>query len=261
MLDMFFHPQSVAVIGASRTPGKLGYGVLRNIVQHGFQGAVYPINPKADRILGLRCYPNVLSVPGPIDLAVFLIPSRYVAQILIECGDKGVKGAVVMSAGSREVGTEGWQREREIVKIARRYGMHLVGPNCLGIIDTISSLNASFAVGMPRQGTIAFISQSGALCTPILDMARADQVGSSRFLSLGNKADANEITCIEAWQDDPHTSVIMAYLEGIEDGAEFMRISQQVSRQKPIIAIKSGTTHIPLLPPVGATLQTRWISP
>lgn len=240
---MFFNPQSVAVIGASRTPGTLGYGVLRNIIQHGYQGTVYPINPKADEILGLRCYGSVLSVPGPVDLAVFLIPSRYVAQVLIECGEKGVKGAIVISAGFREVGTEGWQREREIVEIARRYGMRLVGPNCLGIIDTISSLNASFAVGMPRQGIIAFMSQSGALCTSILDMAKADRVGFSRFVSLGNKADANEITFIEAWQADPHTSVIMAYLEGIEDGAEFMRISRQVSRQKLIIAIKSGTTH------------------
>jgi acetyltransferase len=239
---MFFNPQSVAVIGASRTPGKLGYGVLRNIIQHGYQGAVYPINPKADEILGLRCYPSVLSVPDPIDLAVFLIPSKYVARVLVECGEKGVKGAIVISAGFREVGPEGWQREREIVEIARRYGMRLVGPNCLGIIDTISSLNASFAVGMPRQGTIAFMSQSGALCTSVLDMARGDDVGFSRFVSLGNKADADEITFIEAWQHDPQTSVVMAYLEGIEDGVEFMRISQQVSRHKPIIAIKSGTT-------------------
>ena len=243
MLDMFFNPQAVAVIGASRTPGKLGHGVLHNIIQHGYRGAVYPINPKADEILGLACYPSVLDVPGPIDLAIILIPSKYVAGALVECGEKGIKGAIVVSAGFREVGQEGWQREREIVDIARRYGMRLVGPNCLGVIDTIASLNASFAAGMPRQGTIAFMSQSGALCTSVLDMALADRVGFSRFVSLGNKADTNEISFIEAWQDDPHTRVIMAYVEGIEDGAQFMRIASQVSREKPIITIKSGTTQ------------------
>jgi acetyltransferase len=242
MLDMFFNPQAVAVIGASRTSGKLGYDVLHNVIQHGYEGAVYPINPKADQILGLQCYPSVLLVPGPIDLAIVLIPGKNVARVLIECGEKGVKGAIIISAGFREVGSEGWQREGEIVDIARRYGMRLIGPNCLGIIDTIAHLNASFAVGMPQRGTIAFMSQSGALCTSVLDMALADEVGFSRFVSLGNKADCDEITFIEAWHDDPYTSVIMAYLEGIDDGIEFMRIAGEVSREKPIIAIKSGTT-------------------
>jgi acetyl coenzyme A synthetase (ADP forming)-like protein len=243
VLDQFFDPQAVAVVGASRTPGKLGHGVLHNIIQHGYKGAVYPINPKADEILGLKCYRSVLDVPGPIDLAIILIPSKYVAGVLVECGGKGIKGAIVISAGFREVGHEGWQREREIVGIARGYGMRLIGPNCLGVIDTIASLNASFAAGMPHQGTIAFMSQSGALCTSVLDMALADRVGFSRFVSLGNKADTNEISFIEAWQDDPHTRVIMAYVEGIEDGAQFMRIASQVSREKPIITIKSGTTQ------------------
>jgi acetyltransferase len=239
---MFFSPQAVAVIGASRSPGKLGHGVLQNIIQYGYQGAVYPINPKADEILGLTCYPSVQAVPGPVDLAVFLIPSRYVAKGLVECGEKRVKGAIIISAGFREVGSEGWQREREIVDIARRYGMRLIGPNCLGIVDTIASLNASFAAAMPQRGSIAFMSQSGALCTSVLDMALANQVGFSRFVSLGNKADTDENTFIEAWQSDPHTRVIMAYLEGIENGAQFMQTAARVSRDKPIIAIKSGTT-------------------
>jgi acyl-CoA synthetase (NDP forming) len=248
VLDLFFNPQAVAVIGASRTPGKIGYSVLHNIIQHGYNGAVYPVNPKADEILGLRCYPSVLLAPGRIDLAILVIPSERVAQALIECGEKAVRWAIVISAGFREVGVEGWQREREIVDIARRYGMRLVGPNCLGMIDTIASLNASFAVGMPRQGSIAFMSQSGALCTSVLDMALAGEVGFSRFVSLGNKADADEITFIEAWQNDPHTRVIMAYLEGIEDGVGFVRIARQVSREKPIIVIKSGTTSAGLWP-------------
>jgi acetyl coenzyme A synthetase (ADP forming)-like protein len=242
LLDMFFNPRSVAVIGASRTPGKLGYAVLSNVVRYGYQGAVYPINPKAGEIMGLKCYPTVLLAPDPIDLAIFVIPSRHVAGALVECGEKGIKGAVIISAGFRETGTEGWQRERELVAVARRYGMRLIGPNCLGIIDTVSSLNASFASAMPLRGNMAFMSQSGALCTSVLDMALTGGVGFSRFVSLGNKADADEITFIEAWADDPHTQVIMAYLEGIEDGPRFMRVSRQVSREKPIIAIKSGTT-------------------
>jgi acetyl coenzyme A synthetase (ADP forming)-like protein len=242
VLDMFFDPRAIAVIGASRTPGKLGYGVLLNILQYGYKGRVHPVNPNAVEILGLRCYPSVLLVPGPIDLAVLVTPSKHVARALVECGEKGVKGAIVISAGFREVGSDGWQREREIVDIARRYGMRLLGPNCLGIIDPVANLNASFAAGMPRQGSIAFMSQSGALCTAVLDMALADEVGFSHFVSLGNKADADEITFVEAWQDDPHTRVIMAYLEGIEDGPGFMRIARQASLTKPIIITKSGTT-------------------
>ena len=242
MLDTFFGPRAVAVVGASRTPGKLGYAVLHNVVQHGYQGSIYPINPGAQEILGLRCYPSVLAVPGAIDLAIIVVPSRYVPRVLVECGEKRVKGAVIVSAGFRETGSEGWQREAEIIEIARRYAMRIIGPNCLGIIDTVSSLNASFALGMPVSGTIGFMSQSGALCTSVLDMALAENVGFSRFVSLGNKADVDELTLVRAWHDDDHTAVIIAYVEGIEKGVEFMEMARQVSRKKPIIAIKSGTT-------------------
>ena len=242
MLDVFSSPRSVTVIGASREPDKLGYLVLHNIVQHGYPGAIYPVNPQAREILGLRCYPSVLLTPGQLDLAVIVIPSRHVIQAITECGEKGVRGIIIMSAGFRELGHEGWQRERDMVDIARRYGMRLLGPNCLGLIDTVAQLNASFAVGMPRQGSIAFVSQSGALCTAVLDMALAEQVGFSRFVSLGNRADLDEVAFIQAWADDPHTRVIMAYFEGVEHGAEFMHAAAEVSTTKPIIAIKSGTT-------------------
>lgn len=242
MLDTFFGPRAVAVVGASRTPGKLGYAVLHNVVQHGYQGSIYPINPGAQEILGLRCYPSVLAAPGAIDLAIIVVPSRYVSRVLVECGEKRVKGAIIVSAGFREAGSEGWQREAEIIEIARRYAMRIIGPNCLGIIDTVSSLNASFALGMPVSGTIGFMSQSGALCTSVLDMALAENVGFSRFVSLGNKADVDELTLVRAWHDDDHTAVIIAYVEGIEKGVEFMEMARQVSRKKPIIAIKSGTT-------------------
>jgi len=242
MLEMLSDPQSVAVIGASRDERKLGYGVLSNIIRYGYQGRVYPINPKADEILGLRCYSSVLDVPDPIDLAVVVIPSKYVAASLEECGRKKVKGVIIITAGFREVGSEGMKMERELIAIAQRYGMRLVGPNCLGIIDTVAKLNASFAAGMPYPGSIAFMSQSGALCTAVLDMSIGEKVGFSRFVSLGNKADLNEIDFIETWRDDPHSKVIMAYLEGIADGARFMRVAREVTKHKPIIAIKSGTT-------------------
>ncbi len=242
MFEAFCDPQAVAIIGASRTPGKLGHSVLRNVIQHGFKGAVYPINPQAGEILGLQCFSSVSAVRGPIDLAVILIPAPHVPGALLECGEKGIKGAVIISAGFREASREGRKRERELVEIASRYGIRLVGPNSLGIIDAVASLNASFATGMPARGSIAFMSQSGAVCTAVLDMAQSEQVGFSRFVSLGNKADLDEIAFIEAWSDDPHTRVIVAYLEGIEDGAEFMRVASKVGRKKPIIAIKSGTT-------------------
>jgi acetyltransferase len=244
-LDPFFNPRSVAVIGASADPGKLGYAVLYNVLTHGFQGAVYPINPKADRILDRPCFPSVLAVPGDgePDLAVIVVPNKGVAAVLEECGQKGVRGVIVITAGFREVGSQGMAMERELIAIAQRHGMRMIGPNCLGIIDTYAPLQASFALGMPERGKIAFMSQSGALCTSILDMALADHIGFSRFVSLGNKADLNEIDFLEVWGHDPNSRVITAYLEGITDGARFIDIARQVSKRTPIIAIKSGTTQ------------------
>ncbi len=242
MLEMFTDPKGVAVIGASTSPEKLGYQVLHNIVRYGYEGRVYPINPKATEILGLRAYPSVLDVPDPVDLAVIVIPAKAVPGALEECGQRGLKGAVIISAGFREVGREGKALEQQVVEIARRYGMRLIGPNVLGIIDTVAKLNASFAAGMPRHGHIAFMSQSGALCTSILDMALGQGIGFSRFYSIGNKADINEIDLLKAWAEDDEARAIVAYLEGITDGAEFMRVARTVTRQKPIIAIKSGTT-------------------
>ncbi len=242
MLDMFFTPQSVAVVGASRDPRKLGYAVLRNIVTHGFPGQIYPVNPKANQILGLSCYPRIGEVPGPVDLAVVVVPGHLVPQVLQECSEKGVRGAVVMSVGFREIGLEGIHRERELVSIVGRSGMRLLGPNSLGLIDTVGQLQASFAVGMPRRGTIAFMSQSGALCTSMLDIALAEDVGFSHFVSLGNKADLNEISLLEAWRDDPHTRVIQIYIEGVIDGERFVEVAREVTKKKPIVVIKSGTT-------------------
>jgi len=242
MLDSLFRPHSVAVIGASRDPAKLGHGILKNIIDSGYRGAVYPVNPKAEEILGHRCYPSVLDIPGEVEQVVIVIPAPVVAQVLEECGQKGVRAAVIISAGFREVGGKGRRMEHELVEIARKHDMRLLGPNCLGVINTFTPLNSSFAAAMPSQGTIALMSQSGALCTAVLDVALAEEVGFSSFVSLGNKADLNEIDFIQAWMDDPDTRVIMAYLEGIGEGSRFMEVGRQATKKLPIIAIKSGTT-------------------
>jgi acetyltransferase len=242
MLEMFTEPRGVAVIGASTSPGKLGYQVLQNVIQYGYAGAVYPINPTATEILGLKVYKSVLDVPDPVDLAIVLVPAKFVPGVIDECGRRGLKGAVVISAGFREVGPAGKALEQQLIDNGRRYGMRIIGPNVLGIIDTVCKLNGSFAAGMPRRGRIAFMSQSGALCTSILDLALGQRIGFSRFYSIGNKADINELDLVRAWAEDPETNVIVGYLEGITRGPEFIEVARKVTRSKPIVAIKSGTT-------------------
>ncbi len=242
MLDTFFSPQSVAVVGASRDPEKLGYSVLANLQEAGFPGDLYPVNPKADEILGLEVYPSVLDIPGPVDLAVIVIPYRFVPTVLEQCGQKEIPSVVVITAGFREAGREGLERERELIEIAREYDLRLIGPNCLGVIDTGTPLNATFAAGMPPGGPIAFMSQSGALGTAVLDMAMAGRIGFSKFASLGNKADVSEIDLLEAWGDDPDSRVILVYVEGLPDGQKFMDVARRVTRDKPVVAIKSGVT-------------------
>lgn len=242
MLEMFTEAKGVAVVGASPHPEKLGYQVLHNIVQYGYGGAVYPINPTADEILGLPVYKSVLDAPDPIDLAVIVVPAKVVPGVLEECGQRGLKGAVIISAGFREVSPQGKALEVQAVETAKRYGMRLIGPNVLGIIDTVEKLNASFAAAMPDRGLIGFMSQSGALCTSVLDLAIGQGIGFSRFYSIGNKADINETDLLQAWAGDSEVRVIVAYLEGISDGPRFMQVAREVTRHKPIIAIKSGTT-------------------
>ncbi len=243
MLEMFFAPRSIAVIGAAREPGKLGYNVLSNLLQYGYKGEVYPINPKATEILGLKCYPTVGDVPGAIDLAVVVVPNKLVPDVIKQCGEKGVKGAVIISAGFKEAGLEGVKLERQVVATAREYGIRIVGPNCLGIIDTVQPMDVSFAAGIPPRGDIAFMSQSGALCTAILDWSLAHGVGFSRFVSLGNKADVDEVDLLEAWDGDPNSKVIIAYVEGLRDGRRFMDIARRVTQRTPVIAVKSGNTE------------------
>lgn len=244
MLETFFQPKAVAVIGASANPDKLGYAVLKNAIDSGFQGAIYPINPKPGNILGLQAYPSIEALPETPDLAVVVIPYPHVPAAIESCGKKGVPAVVVISAGFREAGYEGMNREVEVLNLAKQYNIRLIGPNCLGIIDCYTPLNATFAAGTPPCGPIAFMSQSGALGTAILDWSLAgSRIGFSKFVSLGNKADISETDLMQAWADDPATRVILAYSEGLPNGQQFMRVAREVSRKKPIIVVKSGVTQ------------------
>jgi len=245
MLETFFNPKSVAVIGASTNPEKLGYAVVKNLLDGGYakRGRVYPINPTAAEILGFKVFPTVLEVPGPIDLAVIVIPYPHVPEALRLCGQKGIPSAIVISAGFREAGKEGLERELELIEICHEYNLRLIGPNCLGVIDSFTPLNASFAAGTPPSGPMAFMSQSGALGTAVLDIALAGRLGLSKFVSLGNKADVSEIDLLQAWVEDEHSKVILIYTEGMPSGQEFIRVASEVTRKKPVVAIKSGVTQ------------------
>ncbi len=245
-LNAFFTPRSIAVIGASTNTHKLGYAVLENLVNGGFlsdERKVFPINPKSKEILDLPAFPSVLDVVDPIDLAVIVIPYQLVPEALRTCGEKKIPAAIVISAGFREAGMEGLEREQELVEITREYGIRLIGPNCLGVIDTITPMNASFSAGMPPKGPMDFMSQSGALGTAILDWAQAGRLGLSKFVSLGNKADVSETDLLGAWGDDSASRVILCYIEGLPDGQEFIRTAREISKSKPIVALKSGITQ------------------
>ena len=238
-----FRPKSVAVIGASRNPEKVGHVILKNILDGGFPGKVYPVNPNADEILGLKCYPTVKDIPSDVELSVVSVPAGIVPQVVEECGEAGVKVVVVISAGFKETGSEGARLEREVVSVCRKYGMRMQGPNCLGVIDTETPLNASFAPKMPMKGNVAFISQSGALCTAMLDLAEEYGLGFSKFISLGNKADLDETDFIKAVASDRETSVILLYVESVERGRKFIEAAAETSRRKPIVALKGGVSE------------------
>ncbi|MGQ9531435.1 MAG: acetate--CoA ligase alpha subunit [Desulfotomaculales bacterium] len=238
-----FAPQSLAVVGASARPGKIGFAILRNVLASGYRGAVYPVNPGAGEIQGLKCYPGVGAIPGPVEMAVVAVPAVRVVGVARECGEKGVRFLVVISAGFREIGGEGARRERELLAVCRRYGMRMLGPNCVGLMDAHTPLNASFAAAFPRPGEIAFISQSGAMLLAILDWSSYAGLGFSKFVSLGNKADLNEADFIAAAGADPATRVILCYMEDVTDGARFLEAAARVTAEKPVVVLKSGTSR------------------
>ncbi|MDW7740141.1 MAG: acetate--CoA ligase [Bacillota bacterium] len=241
-LNFLFNPAQIAVVGASRSPQKIGNAILNNIINSGYKGTIYPVNPKEDEILGLKSYCSVKDIGKPLELAVISVPSAHVLKVAEECGESGVKGLVVITAGFKEIGREGLLQERKLTEICRKYNMRMVGPNCVGVMDTHTPVNASFAKGFPNEGNISFISQSGAMLVSILDWSFQMGMGFSRFVSLGNKADLNEIDFIESCADDPQTNVILCYVEDITDGARFIEVCSKASKKKPIIILKSGTS-------------------
>ena len=242
MLEHFFQPNSVAVIGASTDPVKVGHAVFRNMISFGFKGVVYPINPNTDSLLGHKSYASVKDVPGDVDLAVVVVPAKLVAGVMRECGEKGVDSAIVISAGFKETGPEGARLEREVGAIAQEHGIRVIGPNCLGVVVPALGVNASFAAGMPQAGHVSLMSQSGALATAIMDWALEQGVGFSKFVSFGNGVDVETIALLRAWRDDEDTAVIVSYVEGLRDGSEFMEVAREVTAVKPVIILKSGGT-------------------
>ncbi len=239
-------PRSVAVIGASRQQGSIGQLVLQNIIHGGYSGVVYPINPKADAILSIKAYPSVLDVPGEVEMAIIVVPTPLVNRVVDECGRKGVRAIIVITDGFRERGREGAAREEELREIALGQGMRLVGPNCMGIINTDPevNLNASFSRIFPPQGNIAFLSQSGAMGLVILEYARDLNLGISSFVSVGNRADVSSNDLLQYWEQDKRTEVILLYLESFGNPRKFIRIAKSVSAKKPIVVVKGGTTRV-----------------
>ncbi len=247
-LDKIFSPSSVAVLGASSTPGKVGHDIFKNILDGGFKGTLYPVNPNANAISCIKAYPSILDVPDNVDLAIVILPPSFALKAVEDCITKQVKGMVIVSAGFREVGGEGLEIENRITALCKEAGIRLVGPNCLGVINPHPSvrLNASFSRRMPEKGTISFISQSGALCTAVLDFAADRGFGFSKFISIGNKADVDELDLLRYYHKDQDTDVIMIYMEELRaDGQQFIdEVKEIVSGEKPtpVLVIKSGKT-------------------
>jgi len=243
-LDALFAPKSIAVIGASNRQGSVGRAVFTNILLNEYKGTVYPVNPKDRSISGVRSYPSIGDLPESVDVAVVVVPAAVVPAVTEECGKKGVKGLIIISAGFKEVGQDGAALERQVASLAQKYSMRMVGPNCLGTINTDPEvrLNASFASQMPLEGSIAFASQSGALGEAVIDYATGEGIGFSKFISVGNKADVNENDILEYLREDPKTKVILLYIEDIVDGRKFVDTVSKVTEEKPIIAVKAGVS-------------------
>ncbi|MGB6945581.1 MAG: bifunctional acetate--CoA ligase family protein/GNAT family N-acetyltransferase [Bryobacteraceae bacterium] len=242
-LDVFFHPKNVAVIGATEAPHSVGRSIVSNLKDAPFPGAIYPVNPRHDTLLGLPCYRNIASVPAPVDLAVIATPAATVPGVIRECAGADVPAAIIISAGFREIGERGATLENEILAEARRSGMRIVGPNCLGLMSPHSKLNATFASTMARPGHLGFISQSGALCTAILDWSRREMVGFSAFVSVGSMLDVGWGDLIQYLGDDPKTRSIVLYMESVGDARAFLSAAREVALSKPIIVIKPGRTQ------------------
>ena len=242
MLQALLYPQAVAVIGASRTPGKVGHDILANLLAGGYAGNIVPVNPATDRILNLQCYKNLGEYGKPIDLALIAVPPPAVLEAVNGSIAAGVKAVAVITAGFKETGAEGARLEEQLAGLCRARNVRLLGPNCLGLINTENKMNGSFASIMPQAGSISIISQSGALCTAILDIAATRHLGLAKLISIGNKADLSEVDLLLALARDPQTKVIAGYLEDISTGDKFVKAAEEASSTKPVVILKSGTT-------------------
>jgi len=241
-LRIFFHPRGIAVIGASENPTKLSHGVLRNLVTHGYGGPVYPVNPRSGAMLGLRVYTSVAEVPDPVDLAVIVLSADRTVEAVEACGRRGIQAAVLIASGFGELGAGGRERETQLREIARQYDMRFIGPNCVGVVDTYAPIDTTFIRTMPVQGTIGFVSHSGAVCGGTMDWASAVGVGFSRILSLGNQADVDVADALDSLAADPHTRVVAAYVESLPDGRRFVEAARRLTPYKPLVVLKAGRT-------------------
>ncbi len=242
MLESLMYPETVAVIGASRTPGKVGYEITANLKEGGFKGEIVPINPSADEVLGLKCYPDLKTYGKKIDLSIVSIPTKFVKAAAEASAQAGAKAMIVITAGFKEIGGEGAKMEKDLADFCRSKGIRLMGPNCLGLINSDNSMNASFAKKMPTPGSISVLSQSGALATAILDWSAERKIGLGKMLSIGNKAELNETHFIQALAEDKQTTVIAGYLESILDGDDFIKAAEAAAMVKPVIIFKAGTS-------------------
>lgn len=248
-LTALFCPKSVAIIGASRTPDKVGAIVLKNIISSGFTGKVYPVNPNVEQIGSLKCYPDISSLPEVPDLAVIAIPAASVLEVLTQVGEKGIKNAVIFSAGFKETGEEGKKLEEELINIAQKYNINVLGPNCLGFVNNLCPINVTFGEVVNQSGNLRFISQSGALATSLFDWCKSNNLGFSQFITLGNKAVINENDVLEYFQknqsigqDFKYHQPTGLYLESISQGTEFLRLTTQITKTDPIFILKPGKT-------------------
>ncbi|MCX6866839.1 MAG: CoA-binding protein, partial [Verrucomicrobia bacterium] len=242
MLESLLTPEIVAVLGASRNPGKVGHAFVANLIKSAFKGTIVPVNPEADEILGLKCYKSLEEFGGKIDLGIIVVPPRFVKDAIQASANAGAKQIIIITAGFKEVGEEGAKDEEEIAQLCRSLGMRLMGPNCLGVLNTHHQMNATFAPALPPPGGISLISQSGALCVAILDWASKQKLGMSKVFSIGNKADLNEADFLQTLGEDKQTAVVACYLESITEGNRFLRVAEEVASIKPVVVLKVGVT-------------------
>ncbi|MBI3603611.1 MAG: CoA-binding protein, partial [Nitrospirae bacterium] len=243
-LDVLLRPRSIAVVGVSRKPGAIGRVVFERLRSFGFTGVLYPVNPAIDVINGVKTYRTVAACPAPVDLAVVVVPYRQVEAVVKDCGRAGVKGLLVITSGFKEVGPEGAERERRLLGLVKGAGMRMIGPNCMGVLNTDPTvrMNATFSSVTPSHGPIGVISQSGALGLTILDVARSLDLGIAAFVSTGNKADISGNDLLEYWEQDPAIRLILMYIESFGNPTRFRELASRIGKRKPIIVVKSGRT-------------------